>query len=98
MGDSIVHKGRETLERAIQLVERGSCEVSLEKVSTGQSLPAWVKAGAQVIYGDTDSLFVKLPGITDRAEAFRLAQEIADAVTSNNPAPIKLKLEKVLQF
>lgn len=52
--------------------------------------------GARVVYGDTDSLFVQLPGRT-RAEAFAIGQEIADTVTSVNPAPVKLKLEKVYQ-
>jgi DNA polymerase zeta len=40
------------------------------------------------------SLFVHLPGRT-RAEAFKLAQEMVDAVTADNPIPVKLKFEKV---
>uniref|UniRef100_A0A0X3Q8Q5 DNA polymerase zeta catalytic subunit n=3 Tax=Schistocephalus solidus TaxID=70667 RepID=A0A0X3Q8Q5_SCHSO len=91
VGDSIVHKGRETLERAIQLVETGS------GVLPGTPTP-WLTAdascNAKVIYGDTDSLFVKLPHC-DKATSFRLGQAIADAVSQANPAPIKLKLEKV---
>lgn len=51
---------------------------------------------AKVVYGDTDSLFVLVPG-RDRAEAFRIGQEIADCVTNDNPEPVKLKLEKVYQ-
>ncbi|VDD82134.1 unnamed protein product [Mesocestoides corti] len=81
VGDSIVHKGRETLERAIQLVEGG------EAINA-----PW--AGSRVIYGDTDSLFVKLPPV-GKDDAFQLGRLIADAVTHDNPAPIKLKLEKV---
>ena len=30
-----------------------------------------------------------------KEEAFRIGQEIADAVTESNPKPIKLKFEKV---
>ncbi|KAG5478551.1 hypothetical protein LSCM4_04784 [Leishmania orientalis] len=56
------------------------------------STPAWQ---AEVVYGDTDSLFVRLAGRT-RADAFRIGQEMADAVTQSNPAPIRLQLEKVL--
>ncbi|KAL5965017.1 DNA polymerase zeta catalytic subunit [Taenia solium] len=82
VGDSIVHKGRECLERAIRLVEGdAACQMP------------W--AGSKVIYGDTDSLFVKLPSSVDKKTAFELGQRIADAVTASNPAPIKLKLEKV---
>ncbi|XP_070524016.1 DNA polymerase zeta catalytic subunit isoform X2 [Cardiocondyla obscurior] len=77
IGDSVVSKGRETLERAIKLVK---------------TTPKW---GAQVVYGDTDSLFVLLPG-KSREEAFTIGEEIADAVTAINPPPVKLKFEKVL--
>ncbi|RLU15029.1 hypothetical protein DMN91_012916 [Ooceraea biroi] len=77
IGDSVVSKGRETLERAIKLVE---------------TTPKW---GARVVYGDTDSLFVLLPG-KSREEAFTIGEEIADAVSAANPAPVKLKFEKVL--
>jgi DNA polymerase zeta len=50
--------------------------------------------GATVVYGDTDSLFIYLPGRT-KEDAFRIGQAMADAVTADNPAPVKLKFEKV---
>uniref|UniRef100_A0A336LYV6 DNA polymerase n=1 Tax=Culicoides sonorensis TaxID=179676 RepID=A0A336LYV6_CULSO len=78
VGDSVVSKGRETLERAIKFVEANK---------------EW---RAEVVYGDTDSLFILLPG-RDRASAFIIGQEIAEAVTEDNPTPIKLKFEKVYQ-
>ncbi|XP_025828919.1 DNA polymerase zeta catalytic subunit isoform X1 [Agrilus planipennis] len=78
VGDSVVSKGRETLLRAIKLI---------------QSVPEW---GAKVIYGDTDSIFVLTPG-RSKKDAFRIGTEIADAVTNDNPSPVKLKLEKVFQ-
>lgn len=78
VGDSVVSKGRETLERAIKTVE-------LNK-----------KWGCRVVYGDTDSLFVMVPG-RSRAEAFRIGSEIAETVTNENPFPVRLKLEKVYQ-
>ncbi|GLD93414.1 hypothetical protein PINS_up002006 [Pythium insidiosum] len=49
---------------------------------------------ARVVYGDTDSLFVLLRG-RSKHEAFRIGQEIADAVTAANPRPVTLKMEKV---
>jgi DNA polymerase zeta len=49
---------------------------------------------AEVVYGDTDSLFVYLKGRT-RDEAFQIGKEIADAVTAANPRPVTLKFEKV---
>ncbi|KAL4711723.1 hypothetical protein ACJJTC_003490 [Scirpophaga incertulas] len=78
VADSVVAKGRETLERAIKLVRDNS---------------NW---NVKVVYGDTDSMFVLVPGAS-RAEAFRIGQEIADAVTADNPSPVALKLEKVYQ-
>ncbi|KAK7196039.1 DNA polymerase zeta catalytic subunit [Novymonas esmeraldas] len=56
------------------------------------STPAW---GAEVVYGDTDSIFVRLAGRT-KAEAFRIGQEMADAVTRSNPPPVRMQFEKVL--
>ncbi|XP_026835278.1 DNA polymerase zeta catalytic subunit isoform X1 [Drosophila erecta] len=78
VGDTVVSKGRETLERAIKLVENNE---------------EWK---VRVVYGDTDSMFVLVPG-RNRAEAFRIGEEIAKAVTEMNPQPVKLKLEKVYQ-
>jgi len=71
-----VQSGRETLEKAIGLIE------------------ATTKWGAQVVYGDTDSLFIYLPGKT-KEQAFRIGYDISDTITAMNPAPIKLKFEKV---
>ncbi|XP_054590029.2 DNA polymerase zeta catalytic subunit isoform X1 [Nothobranchius furzeri] len=76
VGDSIVHKARETLERAIKMVNETR------------------KWGARVVYGDTDSMFVLLKGAT-KEQAFRIGNEIAEAVTQTNPKPVKLKFEKV---
>ena len=53
--------------------------------------PEWK---AKVVYGDTDSLFVCLPG-RSRDDAFRIGAEIASTITAANPAPVTLKMEKV---
>lgn len=50
--------------------------------------------GAKVVYGDTDSLFVYLPG-KSKLDAFKLGNEISSMITSHFPDPIKLKFEKV---
>ncbi|CEP18773.1 hypothetical protein [Parasitella parasitica] len=52
------------------------------------------KWGARVVYGDTDSMFIYFPGKT-KDEAFVLGNDIAETVTKLNPAPVKLKFEKV---
>ncbi|KPI85649.1 putative DNA polymerase zeta catalytic subunit [Leptomonas seymouri] len=56
------------------------------------STAAWK---AEVVYGDTDSLFVRLHGRT-LPEAFAIGQQMADAVTESNPSPIRLQFEKIV--
>ncbi|PGH26674.1 hypothetical protein AJ80_01620 [Polytolypa hystricis UAMH7299] len=65
---------------------------TLEKaIALIHSVERW---GAEVVYGDTDSLFIHLKGRT-RDEAFDIGEEIARTVTDSNPRPVKLKFEKV---
>ncbi|CAG7918287.1 unnamed protein product [Penicillium olsonii] len=77
-------------EIADSIVQTG--RETLEKaIAFIHSVERW---GAEVVYGDTDSLFVYLKGRT-RDQAFDIGEEIAKAVTDLNPRPIKLKFEKV---
>lgn len=65
--------------------------LELQALRTINGTKQW---GAEVVYGDTDSLFVFLPG-RSKDDAFRIGHEIANTITSQNPRPIKLKFEKV---
>ncbi|EXJ81893.1 DNA polymerase zeta subunit [Capronia coronata CBS 617.96] len=77
-------------EIADSIVQTG--RETLEKaIALIHSVERW---GAEVVYGDTDSLFVYLKGRT-RDQAFDIGEEIAAAVTNMNPRPVKLKFEKV---
>ncbi|KXT16901.1 hypothetical protein AC579_4724 [Pseudocercospora musae] len=77
-------------EIADSIVQTG--RETLEKaIAFIHSVERW---GAEVVYGDTDSLFVYLKGRT-RDDAFKIGDEIAKAVTDMNPRPVKLKFEKV---
>ncbi|KAJ5726189.1 C4-type zinc-finger of DNA polymerase delta [Penicillium malachiteum] len=77
-------------EIADSIVQTG--RETLEKaIALIHSVERW---GAEVVYGDTDSLFIHLKGRT-REQAFDIGEEIAQAVTDTNPRPIKLKFEKV---
>jgi len=77
-------------EIADSIVQTG--RETLEKtIAYIHSVSKW---GAEVVYGDTDSLFVYLKGKT-RDQAFTIGAEMAAAVTDMNPRPIKLKFEKV---
>ncbi|CAD5215905.1 unnamed protein product [Bursaphelenchus xylophilus] len=80
VADAIVSKGREALEGVIHMVD-GNAERYKH---------------AEVIYGDTDSVFVLFRGCS-RNEAFKLGRLIAEDVTKMNPNPMKLKFEKVMQ-
>ena len=83
LADAIVGTGRATLQAAIARVEAHGREGAAHR---------W--GGARVVYGDTDSMFVLLPGRSLR-EAFAVGKEIVAEVTANNPPPVKLKLEYV---
>ncbi|KFY07283.1 hypothetical protein V492_07294 [Pseudogymnoascus sp. VKM F-4246] len=65
---------------------------TLEKaIALVHSVKRW---GAEVVYGDTDSIFIYLKGRT-KDQAFDIGNEIAERVTNMNPRPVKLKFEKV---
>lgn len=53
--------------------------------------PSW---NARVVYGDTDSVFVELPG-SSKERAVAVGKEIAAQITKQNPSPMELKFEKV---
>jgi DNA polymerase zeta len=77
-------------EIADSIVQTG--RETLEKaIALIHSVERW---GAEVVYGDTDSLFIYLKG-RSKDEAFKIGDEISKAVTDMNPRPIKLKFEKV---
>ena len=48
----------------------------------------------KVVYGDTDSLFVTLPGRSHK-EGFDFGEQLCEAVRMASPPPVELKLEKV---
>ncbi|GAU11517.1 hypothetical protein TSUD_345070 [Trifolium subterraneum] len=77
-------------ELADSIVQCGRC--TLEKAISFVNLHE--KWNAEVIYGDTDSMFVLLKGRTVK-ESFQIGSEIASAITAMNPSPVTLKMEKV---
>ena len=80
VADTIVELGRRTLSNAISLANKWGKE------------ERW--KNAEVLYGDTDSIFIRLPG-RSVSEAFTFGEEFCRAVTESNPPPVQLKLEKV---
>lgn len=89
---SATYSGRmPCVEIADSIVQTGreTMERAIEHIKSN-----FQKWGAEVVYGDTDSLFVHFPGRT-KDEAFDLGHEIADSITEMNPKPMKLKFEKV---
>lgn len=82
LADTIVECGRRTLSNAISLATKWGSDKSSKYF------------GAEVVYGDTDSIFIKLPGRSVK-EAFDFGKKFTDAVTASNPPPVQLKLEKV---
>uniref|UniRef100_A0A671S975 DNA polymerase n=1 Tax=Sinocyclocheilus anshuiensis TaxID=1608454 RepID=A0A671S975_9TELE len=82
ISQSVTGFGRQMIEQTKQLVE------SRYTISNGY------QADAKVVYGDTDSVMVKL-GVATVQETMNLGKEAADWVSSHFVPPIKLEFEKV---
>ncbi|KAL4658284.1 DNA polymerase delta catalytic subunit [Arapaima gigas] len=82
ISQSVTGFGRQMIEQTKQLVEKQYT------VDNGY------RANAKVIYGDTDSVMVKL-GVATVKEAMDLGREAAEWVSSHFIPPIKLEFEKV---
>lgn len=82
ISQSVTGFGRQMIEQTKQLME------SRYTISNGY------KADAKVIYGDTDSVMVKL-GVATVGEAMDIGKEAAEWVSSHFTPPIKLEFEKV---
>ncbi|KAI4873613.1 hypothetical protein NFI96_016688 [Prochilodus magdalenae] len=82
ISQSVTGFGRQMIEQTKQLVE------SKYTIANGY------QADAKVIYGDTDSVMVKL-GVDTVKEAMTVGKEAADWVSSHFVPPIKLEFEKV---
>lgn len=80
------------VEIADSIVQAGR-ETLEHAMSLVERTPEW---GAELVYGDTDSLFVHVPG-RSKNDAFRIGREIAERVSALHPAPVLLRLEKVYQ-
>lgn len=80
------------VEIADSIVQAGR-ETLEHAMSLVEQTPEW---GAELVYGDTDSLFVHVPG-RSKDDAFRIGREIAERVSALHPAPVLLRLEKVYQ-
>ncbi|XP_077358619.1 DNA polymerase delta catalytic subunit isoform X1 [Festucalex cinctus] len=82
ISQSVTGFGRQMIEETKRLVE------SKYIISNGY------QGDAKVIYGDTDSVMVKL-GVSTVQEAMNIGREAAEWVSSHFVAPIKLEFEKV---
>ncbi|KAM7372161.1 hypothetical protein PAMP_009354 [Pampus punctatissimus] len=82
ISQSVTGFGRQMIEQTKQLVE------SKYTISNGY------QADAKVIYGDTDSVMVKL-GVATVRESMDIGREAAEWVSSHFTPPIKLEFEKV---
>ncbi|KAK1878076.1 DNA polymerase delta catalytic subunit [Dissostichus eleginoides] len=82
ISQSVTGFGRQMIEQTKQLVE------SKYTISNGY------QGDAKVIYGDTDSVMVKL-GVATVQEAMNIGREAAEWVSTHFTPPIKLEFEKV---
>eukprot|EP00887_Chlorella_sp_A99_P005178 scaffold1.g5178.t1 len=85
LADSCLALGAAACRQARQVLEQAAAQGRLGPHG----------AGARVVYGHTDSLFVELPSAPDVAAAIAAARAAARAVSEAFPAPMELKLERV---
>ncbi|RKO94213.1 hypothetical protein BDK51DRAFT_30653, partial [Blyttiomyces helicus] len=92
IADAIVQTGRATLEKSRYLPTLFPAELNSSLVLFHQGIrliaenESW---GAEVVYGDTDSLFVHIPGIS-KARAFKIGRDITNAISRRNIQPVYL--------
>lgn len=65
------------------------------KLTLGTKALCEKEDGVTCVYGDTDSVFLRLEGVHDVAEASRRAEQLATMVDALIPAPNRLEFEKV---
>jgi DNA polymerase elongation subunit (family B) len=80
LAEATINYGSRLLQQAAQWVEERFGE----------------KEHTKVIYGDTDSLMIKMEGKTV-VEAMELAQRVSESVTASLPKPITFAYEKIYQ-
>lgn len=88
---SATYSGRMPCAEIADSIVLSAREILEATVETIQNTEKW---GARVVYGDTDSIFVHLPG-KSREQAFQIGEEIENVITEKNKPPIKLKFEKL---
>lgn len=88
---SATYSGRMPCAEIADSIVLSGREILERAIETIRNTEKW---GAEVVYGDTDSIFVHLPGKT-KEQAFQIGKDIATTITSVNPEPIKLKFEKL---
>ena len=102
IADAIVSLGRQSLLRGVALLESEEGH-SMWRKKVHELREIEIKNGNKVgnesvrcenVYGDTDSMFVRLHHVMNRNVAHDLGVYIAEVVTSKNPPPVKLKYEK----
>ena len=65
------------------------------KLTLGTKALCEREPGVTCVYGDTDSVFLRLEGVHDVAQASQRAEELAAMVDALIPAPNRLEFEKV---
>ena len=75
-----------------QAIASSTTAIGRDMIMRTKAIVEATVAGSEVVYGDTDSVFVKFPG--DRQAAFTHGATAAAAVTAVFKHPIRLELEK----
>ena len=83
------------IARSVVAFGRQFLELAKEHVETNYTTKNGYKYNSEVIYGDTDSIFVNFGKVTKK-EVFSLGAKISQEVTALNRSPIHLEFEQVM--
>ena len=86
--------GSPTFQIPCKPVAESTTRKGREMIDQTKSLVEEYYPGAEVVYGDTDSVMVKFP-TTSIEESFRLGEEAAERISKTFPSPVELEFEKV---
>lgn len=104
IADSIVSESHSLLHSSINFIQNNQEKWERERLNCYSNQNSYIfsenhldsiKNRIKVIYGDTDSLFIHMPGYS-LEEAFHLGNYIAKSISEKLPAELELCFEKVL--
>ena len=90
VANAVTSFGRSNIQKTVELIK----DIKRVQIKNGQVTPGGYQFGLDVIYGDTDSLFIRIKGCDVDADLAKLiGQYVAARATEKLPPPMELVFE-----